>query len=140
MSILLCRAVVIRGVVGPSGPQPGMRSETDMFTANGAELSRQARRKNVARLAAPVTRIWAGTVGHLTRTGREAQQRKDLLDRLETMPPYMLKDIGVVRDQLGRFCHTNDYGMSVELVPAVQERSGTRSKAVASGGLAQAAG
>jgi hypothetical protein len=117
-----------------------MRSELDLFTANGAELSRQARRKNVARLAAPVARIWAGTVGHLTRTSREAHQRKELLDRLETMPPYMLKDIGVARDQLGRFCHTNAYGMSVELVPAVPARSAPRSTAGVDGGLAYAAG
>ena len=59
---------------------------------------------------------------------------------MDNMPSYMLKDIGVSRDQVGRFCHTNDYGMLVELVPAAHETPAIRPTAVVEGrGLAYAA-
>ncbi len=130
MSMFLCHAVVIKGTVGNSGAKSEMQTEMDLFEANGAELARQSRRQsrrqNIARLSQPVARTWARTLDLLTQASRAAQQRKDLLERMESMPSYMLRDIGVSRDQVGRFCYTNDYGMLVDLIPAAQETPATR--------------
>ena len=121
-------------------PKTEMQCEQDMIAASVAELSRQARRQQIARLTTAVTSAWTRNVDRLLRPSREAQQRKDLLERMDNMPSYMLKDIGVSRDQVGRFCHTNDYGMLVELVPAAHETPAIRPTAVVEGrGLAYAA-
>jgi uncharacterized protein YjiS (DUF1127 family) len=122
MSIFLCRAVVTKSFLNQSPRKTEMQTETEMFEAQGAELAREARRQSIARLAAPVARTWGRTVDRLTRASRAAQQRKDLLERMETMPAYMLKDIGVSRDQAGRFCFTNDYGMLVDLAPVPEKK------------------
>jgi uncharacterized protein YjiS (DUF1127 family) len=121
MSIFLCQAVVTKAALEQTRARTEMQSETEMFEAKGAELSRQARHQHIARLTAPVTSSWTRILDHLTRPSREAQAQKDLLERLENMPAHMLKDIGVSRDTAGRFCHYNDYGMLVELAPATPE-------------------
>jgi hypothetical protein len=81
----------------------------------------------MSRLTAPFTSAFARITDRMTRPSREAQAHSDLLKRLETMPAYMLKDIGVTRNTAGNFCHYNDYGMLVELAPAGQETPATRS-------------
>jgi hypothetical protein len=95
-----------------------MQCESELFEAKCAELSRQSRRQRIARLTAPFTSAWASIIDRLTRPSREAEAQKDLLERLESMPAYMLSDIGVMRDSEGRFCHYNDFGTLVELVPS----------------------
>lgn len=121
MSIFLCRAVVTKASLEQSQAKSEMQTETEMFEAKGAELSREARHQRIVRLTAPVTSAWTHILDHLTRPSREAQAHKDLLERLENMPAYMLKDIGVSRDTVGRFCHYNDFGMLVELAPSAHE-------------------
>jgi hypothetical protein len=118
MSIFLCRAVVTSAALEQARTKTEMQSETEMFEAKSAELSRQARRQHIANLTAPFASAWTRMVNRVTRPSREAQAHSDLLERLETMPAYMLKDIGVTRDSAGRFCHHNDYGMLVQLAPA----------------------
>jgi hypothetical protein len=138
MSIFLCRAVVTKAVLEQAQAKTEMQSEAEMFEAKCAELSRQGRRQRMSRLTAPFTSTWAGIVDRVTRPSREAQAQSDLLERLESMPAYMLKDIGVTRDHAGRFCHYNDFGMLVELVPAPQTAQGTPVEAT--GQLVRAAG
>jgi hypothetical protein len=121
MSIVLCHAVIARSQMERTGPKSEMEIEQAYIDAQVAELARQARRQRIARLTASAASVVNGIFDHLTRTGREAQQRKDLLERLETMPAYMLKDIGVVRDNAGRFCFSNDSGAMVPMVPAAPE-------------------
>jgi hypothetical protein len=118
MSIFLCRAVITRSILDQAQTKTEMESETEMFEAKGAELSRQARRQRFARLTAPVTSALTGILEHLTRPAREAQERNNLLEQLENMPAYMLEDIGVTRDRTGRFSYCNDFGKRVELAPA----------------------
>lgn len=118
MSFLLCRTMIVRTDREPSRAPTEMELEHDMFEANACELSRQARHQRIARLTGSLTTAWAGFVDRLTRPGRELQHRKDLLEQLETMPAYMLVDIGVTRDDVGRFCFYNDFGMLVELAPS----------------------
>ena len=133
MSIFLCRAVVTKAILEQAQAKTGMQSEAEMFEAKCAELSRQARRQRMSRLTAPFTSAWADIVDGLTRPSREAQAHSDLLERLENMPAYMLKDIGVTRDTVGRFCHYNDYGMLVELGPDGQETPATPANAAIEG-------
>jgi hypothetical protein len=129
MSIFLCRAVVTKAVLEQAQAKTKMQSEAEMFEAKCAELSREARRQRIAGLTAPFSSAWTRIVERLTRPSREAQAHSDLLERLENMPAYMLKDIGVTRDTAGRFCLYNDYGMLVELAPAGQETPATPSDA-----------
>jgi hypothetical protein len=138
MSIFLCRAVVTKAVLDQAQVKTEMQSESEMFEAKCTELALQSRRRRIARLTAPFTSAWASIFDRLTRPSREAQAQSDLLERLETMPAYMLKDIGVTRDTAGRFCHYNDFGMLVELVPAPQTAQGTPVEAT--GQLVRAAG
>jgi len=137
MSIFLCRAVVTKAALDQAQAKTEMQSETEMFEAKCAELSRQVRRQSVARLTAPFTSIWSRIVDRVTRPSREAQAHADLLERLENMPAYMLKDIGVTRDTVGRFCHYNDYGMLVQLAPAGHDAN--EAPVEAAGQLAHAA-
>jgi hypothetical protein len=125
MSIFLCRAVITSAILHQAPTKTGMQSETEMFEAKGAELSRQARRQRIASLTAPVTSALTGILEHLTRPAREAQERNNLLDQLENMPAYMLEDIGVTQDQTGRFFYYNDFGKRVELAPAGHETPAT---------------
>jgi hypothetical protein len=129
MSIFLCRAVVTKVALEQAQTKTEMQTESEMFEAKCAELSRQSRRQRISRMTAPFTSTWAGIVDRLTRPSREAQAHSDLLERLENMPAYMLKDIGVTRDTAGRFCHYNDYGMLVELAPTADETPATPSNA-----------
>jgi hypothetical protein len=133
MSIFLCRAVVAKTALEQAQTKTEMEAEHDMFEAIGADLASQARRRRLARLTAPFTSAWARIVDRLTRPSREAQAHNDLLERLESMPAYMLKDIGVTRDTAGRFCHYNDYGMLVELGPDGQETPATPADAPTEG-------
>ena len=137
MSIFLCRAVVTNAALEQAQVKTEMQSETEMFEAKGAELSRQARRQHIADLTAPITSAWTRIVDRVTRPSREAQAQNDLLERLEIMPAYMLKDIGVTRDTAGRFCHYNDYGMLVQLAPAGHDAN--EAPVEAAGQLAHAA-
>lgn len=141
MSIFLCRAIVTKSVLDQAQTtteaKTEMQCESEMFEAKCAELSRQSRRQRIARLTAPFTSAWASIIDRLTRPGREAQAQKDLLERLESMPAYMLKDIGVTRDSAGRFCHYNDYGMLVELAPSPEPAKETPA---ATGNLVRASG
>ena len=133
MSIFLCRAVVTRAAVEQAQAKTEMQSETEMFEAKCAELASQARHQRITRLTAPITSAWTRMVDRVTRPSREAQAQNDLLERLESMPAYMLKDIGVTRDTGGRFCHYNDFGRLVELAPAEHETPATPSDAVIEG-------
>jgi uncharacterized protein YjiS (DUF1127 family) len=128
MSHFLCHAVVARAHFEPGQPMTEMQFEQDMMEAKGAELARQARRQRISHLAGKVTSAWTRTLDRLARPRREADARKDLQKKLENMPSYMLKDIGVTRDQVGRFCHYNDYGMLVELVPGKPEAPEAKEK------------
>jgi hypothetical protein len=127
MSIFLCRAVVTKVTLEQAQAKTKMQSEAEMFEAKCAELSCKARRQRIDRLTAPFSSAWTRIVERLTRPSREAQAHSNLLARLENMPAYMLKDIGVTRDTAGRFCHHNDYGMLVELAPAGNETPATPS-------------
>ncbi len=115
MSILLCRAAVIQAHFEAARAQSGERSERELFEAKSAELAREIRRQRLARLAGTVAATWANVLDRLTSASREEQRRKDLKEKLENMPAYMLRDIGVTRDNAGRFCYHNDFGMLVEL-------------------------
>jgi hypothetical protein len=115
MSIFLCRAVVIQAQFDAARAESGERSEQELFEAKSADLAREARRQRIARLTGSVATTWASVLDRLTSVGREEQRRKDLKEKLENMPAYMLKDIGVIRDNAGRYCFHNDFGMLVEL-------------------------
>jgi hypothetical protein len=128
MSHFLCRAVVARSQVEQPGTKTEMQLEQDFIDARVAELVREVRRQRIARLTAPVTAFWTRTVDRLTRPSREAQQRKDLLGRLDSMPAYMLNDIGVVRDAVGRYCYHDDFGKLTELA-AVEPKPATPRRA-----------
>jgi hypothetical protein len=126
MSHFLCRAVVARSQVEQPGTKTEMQLEQDFIDARVAELAREARRQRVARLIAQVTSVWTPIVDRLTRPSREAQQRKDLLERLDTMPAYMLNDIGVFQDTVGRYCYHDDFGKQTEVVPVLKKPASPR--------------
>jgi hypothetical protein len=131
MSILLCRAVVIQAQYDAACVQSGERTEQELFEAKGAELARDLRRQRLARLSGSIAATWASVRDRLTSIGREDQRRKDLKEKLENMPAYMLRDIGVTRDNAGRYCYQNDYGMMVEL--AATDPAKTEGRAEADG-------
>lgn len=115
MSILLCRAVVIQAHFEAARAASGEQSEQELFEAKSADLAREVRRQRLARLTGSFAATWARVLDRLTRVSSEEQRRQDLKEKLENMPAYMLKDIGVTRDNVGRFCYHNDFGMLVEL-------------------------
>jgi uncharacterized protein YjiS (DUF1127 family) len=127
MSTFICHAVVAKTYLTTATAEN--QTEQDLFEARDAELSQQLRRQKIAGHAAAVASVWAKLVDRMTRRSREAQARRDLREKLENMPAYMLNDIGVNRDQMGRICFRNEFGMLVELTsakvekPAVQARS-----------------
>jgi uncharacterized protein YjiS (DUF1127 family) len=131
MSMLLCRAVVIQAQYDADRAQSGEQTEQEMFEAKSAELARDIRRQRLSRLTVSVAATWASVLDRLTSIGREDQRRKDLKEKLENMPAYMLRDIGVTRDNAGRFCYHNDYGMLVEL--AATDPAKTEGRAEAEG-------
>jgi hypothetical protein len=121
MSHFLCHAVVTRSYLESAQPMTEMQLEQDMIDATVARLAREARRQRISHLAGKVASVWTRALDRLSQPGREAEARKDLVERLESMPAYMLSDIGVIRDNKGRFCYRNDYGTLVQMVPGKPE-------------------
>lgn len=121
MSIFMCHAVATSAFFEQANPKSEMQWETESFEAKGAELARNSRRQRVARLTNQVASTWARGLDRLTRNSRAAQERKNLLERLENLPVHLLKDMGVSRNNTGQFCHFDDFGRYVELAPAAVE-------------------
>lgn len=103
MSIFLYRAVVARSGFGQTGPKSEMQFEQDMFETMGVHLARKTRRERLVRFNARFTAAWTNLVDRVTRPGLGAQAQKALLERLQGMPSHTLKDIGVARNNAGRF-------------------------------------
>lgn len=139
MSIFLCSAIVTKSQFAQVGAKTEMQAEEDLFEAKRVELAREFRRQRISRVTGGVSRVWARVLDRLTRRSRDAQAKKDLHATLEGMPAYMLQDMGVTRDNAGRFCYHDDYGMLVELVPAGQKPTVAKAEAPATAQGPQAA-
>lgn len=117
MSFFINRATAAVFFVADEPRKTEMQIEEELFVGRSEELARLARRQRFARIAGSVTAVWTLALNRLTEKSRKAQAHKDLMDRLENMPAYMLRDIGVSRSNKGSLCYYNDFGVQVEFAP-----------------------
>lgn len=115
MSLPLCKAAIVPFLHSAADKPSQEQTEQELFLAMSEELARKARRQRFARARDAVVSVWTSLADRIFRASREAQQQKELIERLEGFPPHLLDDIGVARDADGRFIFEDAFGLPVDI-------------------------
>ena len=84
------------------------------------DLARNARRQTATTCKAAVKSVLTKAGDLLFRANRNERELQALVEKLQTMPAYLLDDIGVTRSEEGQFLYETDFGVLADLLAATE--------------------